>query len=194
MSVETMPSVTVLSRPRGAPMATAMSPTLSFEESPNVTAGSCAPSTLTTARSESGSVPTRVALYTEPLLARTSMDGLAAWPSRVTTWVFVRMWPWSSITTPEPVPDELPAVTPIVTTLGAAFAAAAVTALTLSWLLTMIGALWAVDDVPVAWGASRPALPAATPPPSSPATSIPPTRTPVPQRRPCCGGVPGPGR
>ncbi|MGT2461218.1 hypothetical protein [Sinomonas atrocyanea] len=93
-----------------------------------------------------------------------------------------------SSTTPDPVPEELPEETPIVTTLGEAFAAAAVTAFTLSWLFTITGLEscdW--DAELVRWGAQRLAVPAATPPPTRPATSMPPTSTPVPQR-PFCPG------
>jgi hypothetical protein len=72
---------------------------------------------------------------------------------------------------PEPVPPELPELTLMVTTLGEAFCAAAVTALTLSVLLTMTGliAAWAVVVVtPPArratgprprWPPRRPAVP-----------------------------------
>ena len=57
-----IPSVTVLDRPSGAPIATATSPTWTSSESAKV-AGvrPLAPSSLTTARSEAGSVPTTVA-------------------------------------------------------------------------------------------------------------------------------------
>ena len=76
------------------------------------------------------------------MLVRTSRAALAVWPSRVTTWVLVRMWPWSSRTMPEPVPPELPLVALMVTTLGDAFSAAAVMALTSSLLLTMTVPGW----------------------------------------------------
>ena len=60
--VETMPSVTVPVRPSGEPMAMAVSPTLSLPESPRVAGVRPeASSTLMTARSESGSVPTSLA-------------------------------------------------------------------------------------------------------------------------------------
>ena len=58
----TMPSVTVLDRPSGAPIATAMSPTCTLSEFAKVAGVSpLAPSSLTTARSDGGSVPTTLA-------------------------------------------------------------------------------------------------------------------------------------
>jgi hypothetical protein len=45
---------------------------------------------------------------------------------------------------PDPVPPEVPELTLIVTTLGEAFCAAAVTAVTLSGLLTITGVYWLV--------------------------------------------------
>ena len=59
----TMPSVTVPARPSGAPIATAVSPTFSLLESAKVIGVSPdAPSSLMTARSVVGSVPTIVAV------------------------------------------------------------------------------------------------------------------------------------
>ena len=59
----TMPSVTVPDRPSGAPMATVVSPTLSLLESPHVIGViPLAPSSLMTARSVIGSVPTILAV------------------------------------------------------------------------------------------------------------------------------------
>ena len=57
-----IPFVTVFDRPRGAPIATAVSPTFSLLESAKLAGWKLAtPSTLMTARSEIGSVPTTVA-------------------------------------------------------------------------------------------------------------------------------------
>lgn len=55
--VETMPSVTVFDRPSGAPIATAVSPTLSFDESAKDIGVRSGASILMTARSTVGSVP-----------------------------------------------------------------------------------------------------------------------------------------
>ncbi len=62
-SALTMPSVTVPDKPRGAPMAMAVSPTLSFDESANsMGVRPLALSSLMTARSTTGSVPTSFAV------------------------------------------------------------------------------------------------------------------------------------
>jgi hypothetical protein len=85
---------------------------------------------------------------------------------------------------PEPVPAELPELTLIVTTLGEAFCAAAVTALTLSVLLTMTGliAAWAVLAVVAGASGQRAATPEATPPPRRPAAVRHVTKTAGPTR------------
>ena len=63
LRVDTMPSVTVPVRPRGEPIATAVSPTFSLPESPRTAGTSPEPFWIfTTARSDSGSVPTILAL------------------------------------------------------------------------------------------------------------------------------------
>ncbi len=87
-----MPSVTVPVSPSGAPIAMAVSPTLSLDESLN-SAGTrlVTPSALMTARSAIGSVPMIFALNRRPSLVVISTVGLAAAPSRVTTCVLVRM-------------------------------------------------------------------------------------------------------
>src|SRR4029453_18841045 len=168
-SVETIPSVTVPVRPSGEPIATAVSPTLIFEESPSV-AGTKPEvlSTLITARSESGSVPTTLALRTFPSLARTSMEGLDVAPSSVTTWVLVRMWPWSSIMMPDPVPPSFPLVALMVTTLGDALAAAAVMTFTSSLLFTITVLDWPPLEAAGAGLSKSTVLPATTPPPTRP--------------------------
>ena len=140
-SVETMPSVTVPVRPSGEPMATAVSPTLSLPESPE----RCRDQPGGVVDLDDGEVRERVGSddlgREDPCrrCVRTSMAALAALPSRVTTWVLVRMWPSSSRMMPEPVPPSLPLVALMVTTLGEALTAAAVMALTSSLLLTMTG-------------------------------------------------------
>ncbi|CAB4560470.1 unannotated protein [freshwater metagenome] len=58
-SAETIPSVTVLAKPSGAPIATTRSPTFTFEESANaIGVNEIGASTLITAKSLIGSVPT----------------------------------------------------------------------------------------------------------------------------------------
>jgi hypothetical protein len=158
--VETMPSVTVPVRPSGDPIAMAVSPT----------------------RSESGSVPTSLAVRTRPSLVRTSSAALAVAPSRVTTWVFVRIFPLSSRMMPEPVPPELPLEALIVTTLGVAFSAAAVMALTSSLLLTMTVSGWVLptaEELPSSKRLPEPTV--ATPPPTRPAARMLATRVPTPK-------------
>ena len=73
-----------------------------------------------------------------PLLSVTLMLTSEAAPSRVTTCVFVRMYPSDESTTPEPVPPSLEAVTEMVTTLGDALAATAVTVVALLASLTVM--------------------------------------------------------
>ena len=177
LSVDTMPSVTVPLSPRGAPIAIATSPTLSLLESANSAGVSPEGSTLMTARSDSGSVPTTVALRTEPSAVCTSRFALEVAPSSVTTWVLVRMWPWSSSTTPEPVPASLPDVAEMVTTEGDAFCVAPVISLTESVLLTITGELFALVDelLPLATAP----VPTAVPAPSRPASAMPATIAPA---------------
>ncbi len=174
LSVETMPSVTVPVRPSGEPIATAVSPTLSLPESPRVAGTSpVGLSILITARSDSGSVPTILAVKTLPSLVRTSTAAFAVLPSRVTTCVLVSTCPSPSRTMPEPVPPLLPLVALMVTTLGEALTAAAVMALTSSLLLTITVPGWPVLPVEVSGRfPSRALLPATTPPPTRPAARM----------------------
>ena len=73
-SALTMPLVTVPERPSGAPIAMAVSPTLRSSESANSALGSpLAPSSLMTARSEIGSVPTMVGVV-EAAVVRGDLD------------------------------------------------------------------------------------------------------------------------
>ena len=84
---ETMPVVTVPSRPSGEPIATAMSPTCTALESAKVTGvRSSPPFTWMTARSWVASVATMVASLVVPSEKRTSTDCA---PS--TTWLLVTM-------------------------------------------------------------------------------------------------------
>ena len=90
LSALTMPLDTVPARPSGAPIATAVSPTLSFDESAKVAASSpLASVSLITARSAIGSMPTTVALYSRPSFVVTVIVGSETEPSRVTTCAFV---------------------------------------------------------------------------------------------------------
>src|SRR5215218_9395085 len=85
---------------------------------------------------------------------------------------------------PEPVPPELPLVALMVTTLGEAFTAAAVMALTLSLLLTMTVPGWLlllVVAVEPALSNSSPEPTVPTAPPTRPAASILATRVPTPK-------------
>ena len=177
LSVETMPSVTVPLRPSGEPIAIAVSPTLSLLESPKSAGMRPLGSTLITARSDSGSVPTRLALRTEPSEVWTSRLASELAPSSVTTWVLVRMCPWLSRTTPEPVPARPPADAEMVTTDGEAFWVAAVIWLTDSVLFTITGELLPAPETPL-FSASAP-VPTAVPAPIRPARTIPATRAPA---------------
>jgi hypothetical protein len=98
-SALTTPVVTVPSRPNGLPMATTPSPTWTWLELAKASGCSSdfGASTLITATSVEGSVPTTFALAVWPL-AKVTLIELA--PS-TTCWL-VTMWPSPSITKPEP--------------------------------------------------------------------------------------------
>ena len=97
-------------------------------------------------------MPTTVASWTFPSEVRTAIFGLLVVPPRVTTCVLVRMCPALSRMTPEPEPaSELPA-TSMVTTLGLALAAAAVTAVTFFGLLMTTSPCGVVLEETVAAG------------------------------------------
>ena len=100
---DTMPLVTVLVNPNGEPMATTQSPTSSASESPNGTVGSFSPLSTSlsriTARSVSGSRPASDAVYSRPSLSFTLIVSAGS-----TTWLFVRMMPDESTSTPDPKP------------------------------------------------------------------------------------------
>ena len=63
---ETIPALTVRSRPKGLPMARTQSPGSSFSDSPQVAASGTEPLTFTTARSVLGSEPDEVAQHLGP--------------------------------------------------------------------------------------------------------------------------------
>ncbi len=164
----TMPSVTVPASPSGAPIAIARSPT--FRSSEFANSAGCRPvaSTLMTARSETGSVPTTVAASSRPswVVTRTSGDDTA--PSRVMTWLLVRMWPSSSSTTPEPVPAPESERTEMVTTDGDALTAAAVTTVASpgSLTVTVVGRVTPVTGEPVLDEVAQRLTPAPETPPT----------------------------
>ncbi|OPX96423.1 MAG: hypothetical protein A4E58_01750 [Syntrophorhabdus sp. PtaB.Bin006] len=94
----TMPAVTVVSNPKGLPMATTQSPTSRLSESPNVADGSvCFALILIRAMSVLASRPITVASYSLPSISFTFM--LCAFSM---TWLLVRMYPSRSIIKPEP--------------------------------------------------------------------------------------------
>ena len=76
-----------------------------------------------TARSVSGSVPTMVAETVRPSLRFTEI--FPPLPAPATTWLLVTISPSWLITMPEPVAAPCDVATPIFTTLGSTFAAAA---------------------------------------------------------------------
>jgi hypothetical protein len=91
-SALTIPSVTVFDRPSGAPIATTRSPTSSASTSPkSIGVRPLASTSLMTARSTIGSVPTTSALKMRPSAVVTSIVPSLEAPSRVTTWLLVRM-------------------------------------------------------------------------------------------------------
>src|SRR4051812_959318 len=98
-SALTMPSVTLLWRPSGLPMASTIWPTVSLSESAKVAGLRLPPVVRTTAMSLLGKEPTSVALRRSPV-AVTTWNWLA--PS--TTCAFVTTSPRSSRTTPLPRP------------------------------------------------------------------------------------------
>ena len=105
-SAETMPVVTVFSRPSGVPRAITGWPTTTVEESAKVAGcrSSGGSSRRITARSVEGSVPTTLAAKLRPSLVVTCRD--SASPA---TWSLVRIVPSSSRTTPVPwlVPEPV---------------------------------------------------------------------------------------
>src|SRR5262249_45303527 len=89
--------------PSGLPIAMAISPTCSFDESAHAAGRRLGfDGTLITARSSAGNVPTSVALSWAPLEVVTVK--LLEVP---TTWALVTMWPVLSRTMPEPRPSDV---------------------------------------------------------------------------------------
>src|SRR5258708_1962372 len=74
----TIPSVTLERRPSGFPIATAMSPTWSFDESVNTAGLTFEPLTLTTARSSDERAPRSAALFRLPFGVVTTNEFAAA--------------------------------------------------------------------------------------------------------------------
>ncbi len=101
-SAETTPVVSVRSRPKGLPIAIVGSPTWTSLEEPSGSALRLSPSgsTLSSARSVDGSLPTILAL-TVFLSANWTVTESGVAPS--ITWLLVRMSPLASMTKPEPV-------------------------------------------------------------------------------------------
>src|ERR1700683_5182779 len=98
---DTMPCVAVLVRPSGVPIARTMSPTSSRSESAKTAGRSPAASlTLMTARSSGAYLPTSLAVRAVAEFDSSTLN-LVALP---TTWAFVTMSPAESYTTPEPRP------------------------------------------------------------------------------------------
>ncbi len=96
---EMMPTVTVRSSPNGLPMAIAHWPTRSRSESASSAAGSGAgASTFSTARSVFGSRPTSFAGNFRESDSRTVISRAFSM-----TWLFVKMYPFGSTMTPEPL-------------------------------------------------------------------------------------------
>ena len=94
-----IPVVTVLSSPKGLPMAIAHSPTCRASESPKLTIGRFSPLILTTAISVKGSAPT-----TCPSKVRPSLRVTVTWFAPSTTWALVRISPLVFMINPEPIP------------------------------------------------------------------------------------------
>src|SRR5436853_5170 len=96
-----IPTVMVLCKPKGLPIVTTSCPTLTCVESPSCTGrnSSVVTSTLTTARSLSGSVPTTLA---ETIVPSWNVTVMRSAPS--TTCLFVTMCPRVSHTNPDPEP------------------------------------------------------------------------------------------
>jgi hypothetical protein len=97
-TAETTPVVTVWARPKGFPMAMTVSPMRRSSERPGATKGMRSfVSTLRTARSEEGSVPTTRAPSSRPSRSCTRKRA-----PRSITWLLVRTYPSGETITPEP--------------------------------------------------------------------------------------------
>src|SRR5437762_317907 len=147
----TMPYVTVLVSASGEPKASTGSPTTTWSELPNCTGGRPLLSSLSTAMSDSGSVPTN---WAAALLA--SLNTTVAVPlSPLITWSLVTTYPSLDTMKPEPRLVPLPVPTRTVTTLGSTFLTA-----------------------PASESGGRCAAPAVVPLPPAPRIGCPPVPTP----------------
>src|SRR3954470_21695431 len=124
----TIPEVTVLARPSGAPSATTGWPTCRPAEDPTPITGKffAASDALTTARSVLGSRPTMVAPEVWPSLYRT--DTVPPEAAGEMTWSLVRSDPPPRKIGPEPVPAWAPRLAEIVTTEGSTWFATGIAA------------------------------------------------------------------
>ena len=95
----TMPAVTVLSKPKGEPMAMTHSPTLSLPTSPIRSSGRLLASIFSTATSVRRSRPTTLALNSRLSVSVTMTSSASS-----TTWALVITKPSAPITKPEPRP------------------------------------------------------------------------------------------
>lgn len=122
LSADTTPVVAVFSYPSGFPIAITSSPTARFDELAKLAAvrllGGL--SIFSTARSVVGSVPTTLAPYISPLDMVTTIC-----PLLLATWLFVTIYPFLSMITPDPITREVPVVIVMETTEGATFLATA---------------------------------------------------------------------
>src|SRR5690242_2011667 len=190
----TMPLVTVLVSPRGAPSTTTGWPITSLPDSPTgMTRRFFSPLTLITAMSVSGSRPVSCASAVVPSLNLTEMDPPLA--AAEMTWLLVRMYPPERMTSPEPVPDPDWPWTLMVTTEGRVSCATGVT----RHVCTVVAApalLLVVDPLDDGELNALTMTPPTTPPPTA-ATMTAPTRTAVdqdPRRWPSArGGMSPPG-
>ncbi len=90
-TAEMIPEVTVWSKPNGEPMARTQSPTRADALLPFWSGRYWVESTLITATSDLGSVPTTLASNSSP-----SKNWTLISPAPSTTWLLVTMWPLSS--------------------------------------------------------------------------------------------------
>ena len=102
----TTPAVTVYWNPYGLPMAITSWPTRIAEESPSGAATRSSPEMRTTARSVSGSAPTRCASNCRP----SASVAVSVWAS-ATTWLLVRMKPSGVKMKPEAAPSTVSRLT-----------------------------------------------------------------------------------
>ncbi len=114
-SALTMPEVTVLDRPSGAPSATTGWPTRTVSDDPSaITFRSRGGVMWSTARSVCGSRPVIVAGTAAPSEKSTLTEPPSA--AIEITWLFVRMYPSARITSPEPFPPPPEALLALIVT------------------------------------------------------------------------------